>query len=332
MLCGVGGYVPPTVVTNADLTSRFDTSDEWIRTRTGIRERHVVSGGQATSDLAVAAGAAALKSAGLRTIDLVVLATTTPDRPCPATAPLIARQLGLADVPAFDIGAVCTGFVYGLATATGLLSAGLADSVLLIGADAFSTIVDPDDRGTAPLFGDGGGAVVLRRGTASEPGALIGFDLGSDGELTDVITVRAGGSRSPLGAGPVTADHKFSMEGKVVYRHAVRRMVASSRAVLDRAGWRPGDVDHLVGHQANRRILEAVGTELGIDPGRVVINLDRVGNTAAASIPLALADADEAGTFSPGERVLLTAFGGGVTWGSAAMTWPAMFDRKRAKQ
>jgi 3-oxoacyl-[acyl-carrier-protein] synthase-3 len=231
----------------------------------------------------------------------------------------------LNHVPAFDLGAVCTGFIYGLVTAAGLLQAGLAGCVLLIGADTFSTILNPADRSSAVVFGDGAGAVVLRCGNAGEPGALLAFDLGSDGNLSDVIVVRAGGSRHPLAAGQMTAaDHWFSMQGKAVYRHATRRMSASARAVLRRVGWRPEDVDCFVGHQANGRILEAVGRDIGIAPERVFVNVDRVGNTVAASIPLALADATATGVLKSGHKVVLTAFGGGTTWGSAALTWPEL--------
>ena len=324
MLCGVGGYVPASAVTNADQAEKFDTSDEWIRTRTGIRRRYLVERGEATSDIAVAAGAAALKSAGVDSVDLVVLATTTPDHPCPATAPAVAARLGLGQVAAFDLSAVCSGFVYGLATVAGFITGGLAERVLLIGADTFSTILDPADRGAAAVFGDGAGAVVLRRGAADEPGGLRAFDLGSDGDLTDVIMVRAGGSRYPLADGPVTGEHRFTMQGRAVYRHAVRRMAGSARAVLDRAGWAVGEVDLFVGHQANRRILDAVGAELGVPAERVFVNVDRVGNTVAASIPLALGDAAAAGVLETGRKVVLTAFGGGVTWGSAALTWPSL--------
>jgi 3-oxoacyl-[acyl-carrier-protein] synthase-3 len=284
----------------------------------------VVHSGEATSDIAVAAGAAALKSAGVDSVDLVVLATTTPDHPCPATAPAVARRLGLGQVAAFDLSAVCSGFVYGLATVAGFVGGGLVERALLIGADTFSTILDPADRGAVAVFGDGAGAVVLRRGDADEPGALSAFDLGSDGDLTDVITVRAGGSRYPLGDGPVTGEHRFAMQGRAVYRHAVRQMAGSSRAVLRQVGWAPEDVDLFVGHQANRRILDAVGAELGIPAERVFVNVDRVGNTVAASIPLALADAVADGVLGTGQKVVLTAFGGGVTWGSVALTWPSI--------
>ncbi|HEY4459223.1 MAG TPA: beta-ketoacyl-ACP synthase III [Pseudonocardiaceae bacterium] len=325
ILCGVGSCVPNALVTNADLAQRLDTNDEWIRSRTGIRQRHVVANGESTSDLAVRAGAAAMKSAGVDSVDLVVLATTTPDHPCPATAPAVARALGLARVPAFDLSAVCTGFVYGLATVAGFLETGIAESVLLIGADTFSTILDPADRSTAAVFGDGAGAVVLRRGNIDEPGALLAFDLGSDGDSVDLITVRAGGSKQPLSVGrAVTAEHRFTMQGRAVYRQATRWMTASANAVLAQVGWQPDDLDWFVGHQANQRILDAVGRDLGIAPEHVYVNVDRVGNTVAASIPLALADASAEGALRPGHKVLLTAFGGGLTWGSVALTWPEL--------
>lgn len=310
--------MPSTVVTNDELSARFDTSDEWIRGRTGIRARRRVRTGESTSDLAVAAAAVALKSAtGDDDVDLVVLATATPDHPCPATAPAVARRLGLGEVPAFDMAAVCSGFVYGLAVADGMIAAGTARQVLLIGADTFSTILDPHDRAAASVFGDGAGAVVLRAGERDEPGALHGLDLGSDGDLAEVIMVRTGGSRCPEGT-----DRWFAMQGQAVYRHAVLRMTASARAAMDRAGWTPGEIDRFVAHQANARILATVGKELGIGADRVYSNIAAVGNTVAASIPLALADAAAAGELRAGDRVLLSAFGGGATWGAAALTWP----------
>lgn len=329
VVAGIGGHVPSTLVTNAELSSRFDTSDEWIRSRTGISTRHRAEPGESTSDLAVAAGAAALKSAGATGsnfdadgVDLVVLATATPDHPCPATAPLVASRLGLGQVPAFDLAAVCSGFVYGLAVADGAIAAGTARRVLLVGADTFSTILAPDDRATAAVFGDAAGAMVLRAGEPDEPGAVLGFDLGSDGDLAELITVRAGGSRQPDRAAAEEADRWFAMRGQAVYRHAVLRMTASAQAVLDRAGWTPDEVDRFVAHQANARILATVGAELGIEPDRVYANIAAVGNTVAASIPLALADAAAAGELRAGDRVLLSAFGGGATWGAAALTWP----------
>lgn len=327
MVAGVGSYLPPRAVSNEDLSKRLDTSDEWIRSRTGITIRYVVDPGMATSDLAVRAGAAALKSAAANgtdeAVDLVILATATPDQRCPATAPLVASGLGLPAVPAFDVSAVCSGFVYGLAVADGLIANGMAARVLLIGADTFSTIVDPDDRATAVVFGDGAGAVVLRAGHPGEAGELHAVELGSDGRLSDLIGVRAGGSRYPYRSEvDDPADLFFAMQGQAVYRHAVVRMAEAARAVMARVGWSPGDVDRYVGHQANLRILTTVGAELGLAPQRVYANVAAVGNTVAASIPLALADATASGELRKGDRILLSAFGGGVTWGAAALTWP----------
>ncbi|MEV7977590.1 beta-ketoacyl-ACP synthase III [Streptomyces sp. NPDC086519] len=330
VLCGLAGWVPSRVVTNDELAERLDTDDTWIRTRTGIRRRHLADPGQATSDLAVEAGRLALRSAeggsGDGSADTVIVATTTPDRPCPATAPLVAARLGLDGAAAFDVGAVCTGFVYGLATAAGLIASRVAARVLLIGADTYSTIVDPLDRANAIIFGDGAGAVVLRAGHPDEPGAVGHVDLGSDGAHEDLIMVAAGGSRRPYAHGgePTPAQRHFAMRGREVYRHAVTRMAASARTALDRAGRKTDDVDHLVPHQANLRILHSVADDLGLPRERCVANVDSVGNTGAASIPLALADAAARGRIRPGDRLLLTAFGGGLTWGSCLLTWPSL--------
>jgi 3-oxoacyl-[acyl-carrier-protein] synthase-3 len=317
---GIGHALPGRLVTNDDLAARLDTSDEWIRSRTGIGQRFVVEPGTATSDLAVEAGARALASARTDTVDLVVVATTTPDLRCPASAPAISSRLGLAHVPAFDINAVCSGFLYGLAVTTGMLAAGAAGTALLIAADTFSTIVDPDDRSTAFLFGDGAGAVVLR--AAADGCGVLAVDLGSDGGLEDLIQVRSGGSRLP--ASPDPADGWFAMQGQAVYRHAVARMVGSTRTVLERVGWAAADVDWFVGHQANRRIIDSTAARLGIPGERAIVNLDRVGNTAAASIPVALSEAAGAGVLRAGQKIVLAAFGGGATWGAAALVWPQL--------
>nr|WP_246494153.1 beta-ketoacyl-ACP synthase III [Streptomyces zagrosensis] len=327
-MCGLAGWVPPRIVTNDELSQRLDTSDEWIRTRTGIGQRHFVEPGQATSDLAVEAGRRALESAGIAQVDALVVATTTPDRSCPATAPLVAHRLGLTGAAAFDVSAVCTGFVYGLASAAGLITAGVATRVLLIGADTYSAIVDPDDRTNAIIFGDGAGAVVLRAGHSEEPGAIGHFDLGSDGAGEELIIVAAGGSRQRSTPGEVSrADRHFAMQGKAVYRHAITRMSASARASLTAADWKVDEVDHFVPHQANQRILRAVADDLGLPPERCVSNVESVGNTGAASIPLALADAAARKVIEPGDRVLLTAFGGGLTWGSCLLSWPTLAPR-----
>jgi 3-oxoacyl-[acyl-carrier-protein] synthase-3 len=312
VVCGIGYWLPERVVTNAQLCERLDVSEDWIVERTGISRRRWVEPGQTTSDLAVEAGRAALTSAGSGLVDAVVLATTTPDHRCPATAPDVAARLGLGGVAAFDISAVCTGFVYGLATAAGFIAAGLAERVLLVAAETFSTLLDPDDRTTRPIFGDGAGAVVLRRGRADEPGAVGPLVLGSDGDRSELITVRTGGS--PY----------FEMQGREVFRQSIERMSAAATEALDAAGWELGDVDRIVTHQANARVSAALATRLGLRRDAVTQNIAEVGNTAAASIPVLLAQAAADGTLEPGHRVLLAAFGGGLTWGATTLTWPAL--------
>ncbi|MFI7316749.1 beta-ketoacyl-ACP synthase III [Streptomyces venezuelae] len=325
VLAGLGAWLPPDVVTNADLAAVLDTDDEWIRTRTGIRQRHIVAPGAATSDLAVQAGVRALKSAGQEHVDAVIVATSTPDRPCPATAPEVASRLGLRGVAAFDVGAVCTGFVYGLATAAGLLAADVAGSVLVIGADTFSTILDPRDRTTRAVFGDGAGAVLLKSGAFGEAGALRGLTLGSDGSRGELIEIPGGGSRQRSTGRPVTdEDLYFTMQGRAVFSEAVRRMAASVRESAERIGWRLADIDRFVPHQANARITAALAERLDVPVDTFASNIDRVGNTVAASIPLALADDAASGRLRAGDRVLLTGFGGGLTWGSVALTWPEL--------
>jgi len=325
VIAGIGSYLPPQLVTNEDLTARLDTSDEWIRTRTGISTRHVVSPGMATSDLAVEAGRRALKSADESQVDAVVLATTTPDRPCPATAPDVAARLGLGGVAGFVGSAGWGGVLDALATGAGLIAAGTADRVLLIAADAFTTIIDPQDRSTAVIFADGAGAVVLRAGDADEPGAVGPVVLGSDGELSDLIEVPAGGSRQrSSGREPKPGDEYFKMRGRDIYRHAVERMTSASQQAVAAAGWTLEDVDRFAAHQANARILAAVAERLGVPAERQLSNIERVGNTGVASIPVLLAESAADGSLAAGQRVLLTAFGGGLAWGAATLVWPQL--------
>lgn len=323
VICGAGAWLPPRVVTNDDLASYLDTSSEWIISRTGILTRHVVDGGITTGDLATEAGALALKSAGGSDVDAVVLATTTPDFLCPATAPDVAARLGLIGVAAWDVSAVCSGFLYGLASAVGVIASGTADRVLLIGAEAFSTLINPSDRTTAVIFADGAGAVVLRAGAADEPGVIGPCVLGSDGGGRDLIRIPAGGARQRCsGDQPAEADHYLQMRGGEVYRHAVEQITDCSLRALHRAGWCVDDVDRFVPHQANLRICASIADRLGIATDRMVTNIDQVGNTAAASIPLLLAHAAVAGELRPGHRVLIAGFGGGLTWGAATLSWP----------
>ncbi|MGM1061288.1 beta-ketoacyl-ACP synthase III [Saccharothrix sp. Mg75] len=322
VLVGLGGLLPRTVVTNHELAEVLDTDDEWIRSRTGIGQRHVILPGESTGDLAVEAGRRALESAGVDHADAVVVATSTPDRLCPATAPEVASRLGLDGVPAFDVAAVCTGFVYALATAAGLIAARYADTVLVIGADTFSTILDPGDRTTRTVFGDGAGSVLLRAGDDDEPGVLRGVTLGSDGSRSELISIPGGGSRR-RSLGPVRPEELyFTMHGRAVFHEAVLRMSDSVRTSADRAGWSLPEVDRVVLHQANSRILAAVADRLGLPASSFVSNIDRVGNTVAASIPLAMVDGAADGGLREGHRVVLAGFGGGLTWGAVSLTWP----------
>jgi 3-oxoacyl-[acyl-carrier-protein] synthase III len=325
LVAGLGTCLPPTVVANDELASSLDVDDTWIRTRTGIHERHMVTCGEATGDLAVEAGRRAMKSAGIAEVDAVILATSTPDLQLPATAPEVASRLGLGNVPAFDVAAACTGFLYVLASGAGLIAAGIADTVLVIGADTFSTILNPADPTTRVIFGDGAGAVVLRAGSHGEHGALSGMNLGSDGSHSGLITVPGSGSRHRSAASPAQErDGYLLMEGRAVFAEAVRRMSASVSKTAAEMGWPLEKVDRFVLHQANARILTSIAERIGVPPGRFLSNIDRVGNTAAASIPLALADGVIAGELSPGQRVILSGFGGGLTWGSVGLIWPRL--------
>lgn len=327
VLVGLGAHLPDRVVTNDDLSAVMDTSDAWITSRTGIRQRHWAAAGETSLHLAIEAGREALKATvdGVTDVDAVLVATMTPDRQCPATAPEVAAALGLGPIPAFDVGAICSGFVYAAATAQGLIAAGTARRVLVIGTETMSHVLHHEDRNTRVIFGDGAGAVVVRAGDPEEEGAFGPFNLGADGSASDLIRIDASGGRAPAGATEVhERDRYLVMEGREVYRRAIPAMVASSRAAVERRGWRMDDLDGVIGHQANVRILDAVAERLGLDPARSFINLDTVGNTSAASVPIAMADAQATGFATAGQRILLTAFGAGLTWGSTTLTWPAL--------
>jgi 3-oxoacyl-[acyl-carrier-protein] synthase-3 len=318
-ILGLGTYLPDRVIDNDELSRTLDTSDAWIRSRTGIARRHVAAPDEATSDLAIVAARAALTEAGIAAGDLaaIVVATCTPDQLLPGSAPAVAAALR-SGAPAFDLNAACSGFVYGLRVAGAMAATGTGP-VLLVGADTLTRIVDPSDRSTAILFGDGAAAVVL---TADADAALGPFDLGSDGADPSLLWAPASGSRRPPTPARVAAgDHHLSMRGGDVYRHAVTRMVASAGAVLRAAAIDIDAVDLFVGHQANARILTAVASRLGLRDGVAHVTVAEHGNTSAASVPLALADAREAGRLHDGARVLLTAFGAGLTWGSVLLTW-----------
>ncbi|MEU6663856.1 beta-ketoacyl-ACP synthase III [Streptomyces sp. NPDC046821] len=323
VLEGLAGWVPPRRVANDELPTTWEVDDAWVRRRTGIVTRHWVGPGVRTGELALEAAVRALAVAAGPAPDTVLVATSTPDLPMPAMAPLLATRLGLDGAAAWDISAACSGFGYGLATAVGVIASGAAERVLLVGAEVYSTLVDPADSSAGVVFADGAGAVVVRRGTYGEPGSVLAFDLGSDGTGHELIKVPGGGAAERADpAAHTPADRYFRMQGREVFRHAVIRMTESSRAVLDRTAWTTDDVDRFVAHQANARILGAVAERLQLPPERQVSNIEHVGNTGAASIPLALADAASRGLLTPGQRVLMTSFGAGLTWASATLLWP----------
>ncbi|MGI5479289.1 beta-ketoacyl-ACP synthase III [Streptomyces lavendofoliae] len=320
-LIGLGGWLPPREVTNAQVCAQLDTTDEWIRSRIGIATRRIADPSTATSDMAVKAGVLAMESAGTEHVDAVIVATSCPDHPVPATAPIVAHKLNQRHVPAFDIGAGCSGFLYATTVAAGLIHAASARTVLVIGAEKLSTITDPADRSTAPIFGDGAGAVVLTAGPATQPGAFGPVVWGSDGTYADALIVHDGGSRRPATTdGPL--DHFVRMRGNEVLRHAIRRMSQAAREAATAAGWHLHDIDRLIVHQANARIGAGVANALTIPPERVPTNIARVANTSAASIPLLLADAAIHGHLEPSHRILMAAFGAGFTWAASTLVWP----------
>jgi 3-oxoacyl-[acyl-carrier-protein] synthase-3 len=321
-VAGWGTAIPDGVLTNADLEARVDTNDDWIVERTGIRERRVAGAGESTASLGIGAGAAALKDAGLAPgeVDLLIVATATPEQPIPATSAFVQDGLGLT-CGAFDVGAACAGFVYSLVVASSLISTGGVDTVLVVGSETLSRITDPDDRTTVILFGDGAGAAVLRAGRDDGPG-LLAWDLGCDGSAAQLLEIPAGGSARPTTAETVAAgDHWLKMRGSEVFRRAVRAVADSAGNTLARAGVTADDVDLFVPHQANRRIIDAAARHLGIPAERTAVNIDRYGNTSAASIPIALAEAAADGRLSDGDLVLLSGFGAGMTWASALLRW-----------
>ncbi len=320
-ITGWGMGLPERIVTNADLERLVDTSDEWIATRTGIRERRVVGPGESTSTLATIAGRRALASAGLdpSAIDLVILATCSPDRPFPATACTVQANLGVRGA-AFDVVAACSGFVYGLNVATAMIRSGAARNVLFIAADVFTHYLNWQDRNTCVLFGDGAGAVVLQ--PSDEPYGELACDLGSAGEHEGLLVVEAGGTRLPLTPELAEQGKQYvSMNGREVFKLAVRGMGDSSQRALGMLGLTTDDIALVVPHQANIRIIEAVAKRLDLPQERMFVNLDKYGNTSAATIPIALVEAAEQGRIRPGDHVLLTAFGGGLTWGSSVVRW-----------
>ncbi len=320
-LTGVGAYAPERVLTNADLEAMVDTSDEWIVSRTGIRERHIAAPEQAASDLALPAAREALEQAGVRPeeVDLLIVATATPDMLFPATAAIVADTLGAKKAAAYDLLAGCTGFVYALAQAYGQVATGLSKRALIVGAEVLSKITNWQDRSTCILFGDGAGAAVVQ---PVGEGGIVGFELGADGSGGPDLCVPAGGSRTPMSAEALEEELQFiKMNGAEVFRFATRIMVTSAEELLATCGATIDDVDLYVPHQANKRIVDHAVKNLGLDPGKVLMNIDRYGNTSSASIPICLAEAQAAGRLGDGTRVLMSAVGAGLTWGSVYLTW-----------
>ena len=318
-IMGVGAYLPRTILSNAELAKRVDTSDEWIRERTGIQQRHIVAKGEKTSDLALHAARAALHHAKMEAseLDLIVVATTTPDETFPATATTLQARLGMKHGAAFDVQAVCSGFIYGMAVADNFIRVGQAKTVLLVGAESMSKLLDWKDRTTCVLFGDGAGAVVLqgKRGRGDNTDhCVLNTKLYSDGRLHDLLYVDGGPSSTQ------TTGH-LRMQGKEVFRHAVTNISAAIVASVEEAGLKISDVDWFVPHQANQRILDGTARKLGISPSKVISTVAQHGNTSAASVPLALATAVADGRIHKGQLVLLEAMGGGFTWGASLIRW-----------
>ncbi|QGP93028.1 3-oxoacyl-[acyl-carrier-protein] synthase 3 protein 1 [Neomoorella glycerini] len=321
-IVGTGSCLPERILTNAELEQMVDTSDEWIRSRTGIRERRIASHDTAASDLAVPAAAKALAMAGLpaEAVDLIIVATVTPDTLFPATACLVQERLGARGAAAFDLSAGCSGFIYALAVASQFIAAGVYQTALVIGVEILSKIINWQDRNTCVLFGDGAGAVVLQ--AVPEGEGVLGLHLGADGNGGSLLSIPAGGSRLP--ASPSTVQnrlHTIHMNGPEVFKFAVRVMGEASLKALEQAGLRKEEVDFLIPHQANIRIIEAATKRLGLPPEKVYVNLDRYGNMSSASIPVALDEAYREGRLKRGDKVVLVAFGAGLTWGATVLSW-----------
>jgi 3-oxoacyl-[acyl-carrier-protein] synthase-3 len=320
-ITGIGVQVPERVLTNADLEQMVETSDQWIVERTGIRERRIARDDEAASDLAIPAAKQALEQAGVapEELDLVVIATSTPDMLFPSTGAIVAGAIGAKNAAGYDTLAACSGFLYSVSQAYGQIAGGVAQNALVVGSETLSKIVNWSDRGTCILFGDGAGAAVLQ---PVEQGGFLGFELGVDAQHGPDLCLPAGGSREPTSVQTVAQGrHWVEMNGREVFRVATRLMVSSAEQLLAEVGATIDDVDLYVAHQANQRIIDHAAKNLGLPPEKVFLNIDRYGNTSAASIPIGLAEAVESGRLEPGMRVLMSAVGGGITWGSAFMEW-----------
>lgn len=319
----MGHHAPSAILSNEDLEKVLDTSDEWITTRTGMKRRHVSAPEEATSDLAIIAARIALERAKLQPadIDCYVVATVTPDFPFPATACIVASKLGASDKAAFDIEIACSGFIYGLTVASSLIRSGVYNRVMLIGAETLTKIVNRNDRATAVLFGDGAGAVILE---AAQNDSFLSSELGSDGSRPEVLRVPAGGSRMPLTTSLIDEGKQFMyMEGREVFKFAVTKMIEATDSALKKANLEKNDVDWLIPHQANKRIIDSAAKYLQMPDEKVIVNIHEYGNTSAASIPIALSEAVQAGKIKDGDVIVFVGFGGGLSWGAVTWRWAA---------
>lgn len=322
-VAGTGSYVPERILTNDELAAMVDTSDEWIVTRTGIKERRIAAEGEFTSHMATKAALRALEQAGMKPeeLELIVVATITPDTPTPATACHVQQQLGAPKAVAFDISAACSGFLYAMKICKRLISDGAFNNALIIGAEKLSTVTNWDDRSTCVLFGDGAGAAVLRKSRPGE-GAIVATEMGTDGNLTHLLEIAGGGSACPI-TGDNVGKHlnTLSMQGKEVFKHAVTRMKEAAEKVIEHAGWSPEDIACVIPHQANLRIIDAIADRLAVPNERVFVNLDKYGNTSAAAVAIALDEANRTGAFKRGDHIVLVVFGAGLTWAATAIRW-----------
>ena len=322
-IAGTGSYVPERVLTNSDLEIMVDTSDEWITTRTGIKERRIAAEDEFTSHMAVKASRKAIEQAGISPseVELIIVATITPNTLTPATACYVQHELGAHQAVAFDISAACSGFLYAMRLAERMISGGTCKNALILGAEKLSAFVNWDDRSTCVLFGDGAGAALLKR-AREEEGQILAIDIGTDGGQTDLLNIPGGGSACPITQ--ENADQRLStlaMVGTDVFKQAVTRMRDSANSVIERSGLRPGDIKLLIPHQANLRIIEAITKRIEIPEDRVFVNLHKYGNTSAAACAIALDEAHRAQKFGPGDLIVMVAFGAGLTWASAAIRW-----------
>ncbi|MCP5535713.1 MAG: ketoacyl-ACP synthase III [Akkermansiaceae bacterium] len=322
-IAGTGSYVPEKVLTNADLSKMVDTSDEWITTRTGIKERRIAADDEFTSDLGTKAAERALQQAGIAAedVELIIVATITPDTPTPATACYVQTKLGAHSAVAFDISAACSGFLYAMKLAKRLISDGAYKNAVIIGAEKLSSVTNWEDRNTCVLFGDGAGAAVLRRSEEAE-GHILATEMGTDGRHAKLLEIKGGGSACPITA--ANADehlHTLTMQGREVFKLAVNAMRTAAETVIERAGLTPDDIKLVIPHQANLRIIDAIADRLAVPNEKVFVNLHKYGNTSAAAVAIALDEAHREGRFERGDHIILVAFGAGLTWAATAIKW-----------